>query len=88
MKPTALVADFILDCSNRGDLVADPCIGSGTTLIAAHRTGRRGAGIEIDPGYADTALKRLAATSGLVPTLVGDGRSFDEIAAERLAWED
>ena len=88
VKPTALVADFILDCSNRGDLVADPCIGSGTTLIAAHRTGRRGAGIEIDPGYADTALKRLAAASGLVPTLAGDGRSFDEIAAERLVGED
>lgn len=88
VKPTALVADFILDCSNRGDIVADPCLGSGTTLIAAHRTGRRGAGIEIGPGYADTALKRLAAASGLMPILVGDGRSFDEIAAERLAGED
>lgn len=85
VKPTALVADFILDCSKRGDLVVDPCLGSGTTLIAAHRTGRQGAGIEMDPGYADTALKRLAAASGLVPRLAVDDRTFDEIAAERLA---
>lgn len=83
VKPTALVADFILDCSNRGDLVLDPCVGSGTTLIAAHRTGRRGAGIELDPVYVDTALRRLASASGLTPILAGDGRTFDEIAAVR-----
>jgi len=87
IKPTALVADFLLDCSNRGDLVVDPCLGSGTTLIAAHRTGRRGAGIEIDPLYVDTALERLLAVSGLTPVLASDGRSFDEVAAERLATE-
>lgn len=87
VKPTALVADFILDCSNRGDLIADPTIGSGTTLLAAHTTGRRGAGIELDPGYVDTALKRLAAMSGITPVLAGDGRTFDEVAAERLAGE-
>ncbi len=85
IKPTALVADFLLDCSNRGDLILDPCLGSGTTLIAAHRTGRRGAGIELDPLYVDTALRRLSDASGLVPVLVGDGRSFPEIAAERAA---
>jgi len=84
VKPTALVADFILDCSNRGELIVDPCLGSGTSLIAAHKTGRRGAGIELDPGYVDTSLKRLAAASGLEPVLVSDGRSFDEVAAERV----
>lgn len=83
VKPTALVADFLLDCSNRGDLVLDPCIGSGTTLIAAHKTRRRGAGIEIDPLYVDTALRRLSEASGLVPILAGDERAFDEIAAAR-----
>lgn len=87
VKPTALVADFLIDCSNRGDLVVDPCLGSGTTLIAAHRTGRRGAGIELDPLYVDTALARLAAISGLTPVLAGDGRSFDEVAAVRLGKE-
>jgi len=87
VKPTALVADFILDCSNRGDLVIDPFIGSGTTLIAAHRTKRRGAGMELDPLYVDTALKRLAKVTGLTPVLAGDGRTFDEIAAARRTQE-
>jgi DNA modification methylase len=87
VKPTALVADFILDCSNRGDLVVDPFIGSGTTLIAAHRTRRRGAGIELDPLYVDTALRRLAKVTGIAPVLAGDGRTFDEVAVERLQGE-
>lgn len=83
VKPTALVVDFIIDCSNPGDIVLDPCLGSGTTLIAAHRTRRRGAGIEIDPLYVDTALRRLRDATGLEPVLEGDGRTFDEIAAAR-----
>lgn len=82
VKPTALVADAILDCSNRGELILDPFSGSGTTLIAAHKTGRRGAAIEIDPLFVDTALRRLAAASGLVAQLE-DGRTFEEVAAER-----
>lgn len=85
VKPTALVVDFLLDCSNRGDLVVDPFMGSGTLLQAAHRTKRRGAGIELDPLYVDTALKRLRTTSKLVPVLAGDGRTFDEMAAARCA---
>jgi DNA modification methylase len=87
VKPTPLVADFILDCSHRGDLIADPCLGSGTTALAAHHTGRRAAGIELDPGYVDTALKRIASATGIEPILHGDGRTFDEVAAERLAQE-
>lgn len=83
VKPTALVVDFIIDCSNPGDIVLDPCLGSGTTLIAAHRTRRSGAGIEIDPLYVDTALRRLRDATGLEPVLEGDGRTFDEIAAAR-----
>lgn len=83
VKPTAMVADFLMDCSNRGDLVVDPFLGSGTTLLAAHATKRRGAGIEIDPLYVDTAIKRLRAVTGIEPVLAGDGRTFDEIAAER-----
>lgn len=84
VKPTALVMDFLLDCSNKGDLVADPCLGSGTTLLAAHHTGRRGAGIELDPLYCDTALSRLASVTGFRPILDEDGRSFEDIKAERL----
>lgn len=84
VKPTALVADFLLDCSNRGDLVVDPFSGSGTTLIAAHRTGRRGAAIELDPGYVDVTLERLRAVTGSEPVLDDDGRGFDAIKTDRL----
>ena len=82
VKSTAMVADAILDCSNRGDLILDPFSGSATTLIAAHRTGRRGAAIELDSLYVDTGLRRLSAVSGLVPTL-SDGRTFNQVAADR-----
>lgn len=86
IKPVAMVADAILDCSNRDDLVLDPFSGSGTTLLAAHRTKRRGAAIEIDPGFVDTSLRRLSAVSKLTPTL-SDGRTYEEAAADRLAEE-
>ena len=55
VKPVAMVEGAVLDCSRRDGIVLDPFAGSGTTIIAAERTGRRGYGIEIDPGYIDTA---------------------------------
>lgn len=58
VKPVALVADAILDCSRRGDLVLDSFGGSGTTLIACERTGRKGRLIEIDPIYCDQTIRR------------------------------
>lgn len=82
VKPLALVVDAILDCSSRGDLILDPFSGSGTTLIAAHKTGRIGAAIELDPVFVDTSLRRLTAASGLV-AIHADGRTFDEVAADR-----
>ena len=84
VKPTAMVVDFLLDCSNVGDLLVDPYLGSGTSLLAAHKAKRRGAGIEIDPSYVDTALNRLKAISGIEPILAHDGRSFAEISEERI----
>jgi DNA modification methylase len=83
VKPVALVADAILDCSRRKDIVLDPFCGSGTTLVAAQRTGRRGYGIELDPLYCDTIVQRMRATHKLDAALSGDGRTFDEIRAER-----
>jgi DNA modification methylase len=65
VKPLALVADAILDCSKRGGIVLDVFAGSGTTLIAAERTGRRGFGIEIDPYYSDTIIRRFDEMYGL-----------------------
>lgn len=84
VKPVAMIADAILDCSHRGNLILDPFSGSGTTLIAAHRTKRRGAAIEIDPLYCDVTLKRLGTASGLA-VLHADGRTFEEVARDRAA---
>lgn len=84
VKPVAMVADAILDCSRRKDIVLDAFAGSGTTLIAAHRTGRHGYGIEIDPAYCDVIIRRMRETCGEEATLDADGRSFDQVAAERL----
>lgn len=82
-KPISLAIDAILDCSNRGDVILDPFAGSSGTILAAHRTGRIGVGIEIDPLYVDAAVKYLAAIIGCDPILEGDGRTFAEIAADR-----
>src|SRR5207253_10008055 len=57
VKPVALVTDALLDCTARGDIVLDGFLGSGTTLIAAERTGRRGFGIEFEPAYVDTIIR-------------------------------
>ena len=67
VKPVALVADAIKDCSRRGDIVLDAFGGSGTTLIAAERSGRRGYVIEMDPRYVDVAIERFQQ---LIPTCI------------------
>jgi DNA modification methylase len=64
VKPVALVSDAILDSTKRDDIVLDPFIGSGTTILAAERTGRRCYGIEIDPLYVDTAIERWQRMTG------------------------
>ena len=87
VKPTELVADAIRDASKRGGLVLDPFVGSGTTILAAERTRRRAAAIEIDPLYVDTAVRRWEAMTGKAAVLADDGRTFAEIAAERTATQ-
>lgn len=82
VKPVALVADAIRDCSRRGGLVLDPFGGSGTTLIAAEKTGRCARLIELDPAYCDAILARYRAVTGRVPVLA-DGRDFEAVAEER-----
>lgn len=82
-KPVTLVGDAILDCSRRRDIVLDPFLGSGSTLIAAERTGRRCFGLELDPLYVDTIIRRWERHTGDEARLAGDGRSFAEIAAVR-----
>jgi hypothetical protein len=84
VKPVAMVADAIRDCSHRKGIVLDAFIGSGTTLIAAEKTGRRGYGIEIDPTYCDVAVRRLRAVCGLEAVLEATGQRFAEVEAERI----
>jgi len=82
VKPAAMVADAILDCSARGDIVLDPFLGSGTTVIAAERTGRRCYGMELDPGYVDTVIRRWQALTGESAGHAASGRRFDDLARE------
>lgn len=83
VKPKKMIADAILDCSKRGGIILDAFAGSGTTLCAAAMTGRRGRGIELDPKYADVALRRIQAETG--ETAMLNGVPFDEVAAQRRA---
>jgi DNA modification methylase len=84
-KPVALVADAMRDCTSKGDAILDPFLGSGTTVMAAEKIGRRCFGIEYEPAFVDVAIRRWQAYSKADAILEGDGRTFDEIAAERLA---
>jgi DNA modification methylase len=81
-KPIAMAADAILDSTQRDDIVLDSFCGSGTTILAAARTGRRGYGIEIDPLYVDTAIERWERMAGK-QARHGSGKTFDEMKAER-----
>jgi DNA modification methylase len=82
VKPIALVSDAILDCTKRGDVVLDPFLGSGTSILAAERTGRRCFGIEIDPIYVDTAIARWERLTGK-KALNGQGLTFEQVKLER-----
>ena len=84
VKPVALVADAIRDCSRRGDIVLDPFAGSGTTLIAAQMTGRAARLIEYDPFYCDTIIRRFEAFTGKPGVLADGGATFDAVAYERI----
>ncbi|MBB5220350.1 DNA modification methylase [Amaricoccus macauensis] len=83
MKPVDLVERAIQNSSPPGGVVLDPFGGSGTTLIAAERTGRAARLMELDPAYVDVIIERWQGFTGKAATLEGDGRSFAEVAAER-----
>ena len=83
VKPVALVADAILDASRRRGIVLDTFVGSGTTMLAADRVGRRGYGLEIDPRYVDVALRRWMKLTGEVAIHSETGMTFDAVAEAR-----
>jgi len=82
VKPVQLVMDALLDCSNRGDIVVDSFLGSGTTLLAAERTGRICRGIELDPLYVDTSIRRWQNLTGQDAIRASDGKLFRDIEAD------
>ncbi len=85
VKPVAMVVDAIKDCSRRSGIILDPFGGSGTTLIAAERTGRLARLIELDPFYVDLIVRRWQAFTGEMAVHGLSGQLFDDIGRARLA---
>lgn len=83
-KPVDCMRRPIENNSSPGQAVYEPFSGSGTTIIAAEQTGRVCYAVELNPAYVDVAIKRWQDFTGQTAVLAGDGRTFDEIACERL----
>jgi DNA modification methylase len=83
VKPTAMLEDALLDLTNRGEIVLDPFLGSGSTLIAADKAGRVCRGVELDPLYVDVIIRRYEAATGEAAILVETGETFADLAARR-----
>jgi DNA modification methylase len=84
VKPVALIADAIRDCSRRGEIVLDCFGGSGSTLIAAEKTGRAARLVEYDPLYCDTIVRRWELLTGKRAILAASGQTFEDVAEQRL----
>jgi DNA modification methylase len=83
VKPTAMLEDALLDLTNRGEIVLDPFLGSGSTLIAADKAGRVCRGVELDPLYVDVIVRRYEAVTGAAAVLAETGERFADVAARR-----
>ena len=83
MKPTAMLQDALIDLTNRGEIVLDPFLGSGSTLIAAENTGRVCHGVELDPLYIDVIIRRYETVTGAAVTVDGSGETFEQLVARR-----
>ena len=88
VKPVALVADAIRDVSKRKGIVLDPFCGSGTTIIAAEKTGRRARAIELEPKFVDVAVRRWERYTGKTAVLDGTGQTFEDVEVARMAAND
>ena len=85
VKPLALAVEAIKDCTKRGDIVLDAFLGSGTTILAAERTGRICCGAEIDPTFCDVVIRRWEQRTGVPVRHVGSGLTFAELTEKRQA---
>jgi DNA modification methylase len=83
VKPTAMLQDALIDLTNRGEIVLDPFLGSGSTLIAAENTGRVCCGIELDPLYVDVIIRRYEAETGVAAIFADSGETFEKLVARR-----
>lgn len=83
VKPLALIADAIKDCTHRNHIVLDTFCGAGTTLLAAERVGRQARAIEIDPRYVDVAIRRWQAFTGRDAVHIDTGLTFEEVTSDR-----
>lgn len=88
VKPAGLVADAIRDVTRKGERVLDAFLGSGTTLIAAERTGRICHGVEYEPRYVDVAIERWSAMTGRSAILERTGASFEKLKAQQAGRVD
>jgi DNA modification methylase len=85
VKPTSLIADALRDVSRRGDVVIDPFLGSGSTLIAAEEVGRACVGVELEPGYVEVAIRRWQKRTGRDAVNIKTGETFDDFIAQKRA---
>jgi DNA modification methylase len=83
VKPVAMFVDAMRDCSRRGDIVLDPFVGSGTTILAAEQIGRRAYGLDIEPKYVDVSIRRWQQYTRRDAVHAATGKTFDELAAAR-----
>jgi DNA modification methylase len=83
VKPIAMIADALKDASRRGDIVLDPFAGSGSTLLAAERVGRRARVMDLDPQFVDVTVRRWQDFTRRDGILRATGQTFDEVARER-----
>ena len=81
VKPIALIADLIRDCSRRNGIIIDPFGGAGTTALAAERTGRIARVVELDPLYVDVAVRRWQKITGIPVRHIETGRTFADVEA-------
>jgi DNA modification methylase len=86
-KPVAMIDRALRSASREGDVILEPFCGSGSTLIAAERCGRRCHTAELDPRYVDVTVRRWQAFTGKSARLEGDGRTFDEVLSARTQAE-
>ena len=83
VKPTAMLEDALIDLTNRGEIVLDPFLGSGSTLMAAESTGRVCCGVELDPLYVDVIIRRYEAATATTVILADTGEPFATVASRR-----